>query len=53
MNIRQCLQSDFQEVCDIYNYYIEHTVITFEEEPVSKNIMSQRIKFYPYQGFML
>jgi L-amino acid N-acyltransferase YncA len=46
MNIRQCLQSDSQAICDIYNYYIEHTAITFEEEPLSENIMSQRIKSY-------
>ncbi|KXO09179.1 Phosphinothricin N-acetyltransferase [Moritella sp. JT01] len=46
MNIRECLKSDAKAICDIYNYYIEHTVVTFEEEPVSEAIIFQRIKYY-------
>lgn len=46
MNIRKCLNSDAKAICNIYNYYIEHTVITFEEEPVSEAIISQRITSY-------
>jgi len=46
MNIRQCLQSDSKVICDIYNYYIKHTVITFEEELLTENIILERIKSY-------
>ena len=35
---------DAKQICDIYNYYIENTIITFEEEPVSQNEMEKRIK---------
>mgnify|MGYP003388939064 CR=1 FL=1 len=52
MNIRPCSLSDAKDICDIYNYYIEHTVITFEEKTVSETIISERItnntKHYPW-----
>ena len=32
-----------QRIADIYNYYIENTIITFEEEAISPDIMAQRI----------
>ncbi|QEN04722.1 N-acetyltransferase family protein [Thiospirochaeta perfilievii] len=35
---------DSQQICDIYNHYIEHTDITFEEDPVTVVEMSERIK---------
>ena len=46
MNIRHCVQGDSKAICEIYNYYIEHTAITFEEETVSEAIMSERIGSY-------
>jgi len=46
MNIRPCLQSDGKAICDIYNYYIEHTVITFEETLVTESDICQRIESY-------
>ncbi len=46
MNIRQCELSDSKAICDIYNHYIEHTTITFEETPVSEQIISERINSY-------
>jgi L-amino acid N-acyltransferase YncA len=46
MNIRPCTYNDSNAISDIYNYYIEHTVVTFEEQPVSELIISQRIKAY-------
>jgi phosphinothricin acetyltransferase len=36
--------SDAQQIADIYNYYIESTVITFEEELVSVQEIESRIK---------
>ena len=41
--IRPIKISDAQAVCDIYNYYIENTVISFEYEKVSLDDMQARI----------
>jgi L-amino acid N-acyltransferase YncA len=46
MNIRECKHSDSKAICEIYNYYIEHTVITFEEQPVTECVMAERINTY-------
>ncbi len=43
MNIRPCTQQDIAAICAIYNYYIDNTVITFEETPVSIEQMRTRI----------
>jgi phosphinothricin acetyltransferase len=43
---------DAHALCDIYNYYIEHTDITFEENPLETRDMEERIRnisaAYPY-----
>ena len=41
--IRNATIDDAKEICDIYNYYVENTTITFEEEAVSKIEMRERI----------
>ncbi len=41
--IRPATTADAQAICDIYNPYIETTVITFEEVPVDAAAMAQRI----------
>lgn len=45
-------EADIPSICEIYNYYIKNTFITFEEEEVSINEMGYRIKeilkSYPY-----
>lgn len=41
--IRDVVLDDAQQICDIYNYYILNTYITFEEESVSLNEMKNRI----------
>lgn len=33
-------------ICDIYNHYIAHTVITFEEVPITVSEMTRRIDAY-------
>ena len=43
LTIRPCLASDAQALARIYNYYIQHTVITFEEELVSAPVMASRV----------
>ena len=42
--IRSITLNDAAAVCDIYNYYVRDTVITFEEEPVSIQEMKNRIR---------
>ena len=37
------LKSDSQQICQIYNYYIENSGVTFEEQPVNQGIMVERI----------
>lgn len=36
MTIREFQVSDAQDICEIYNYYIEHSSISFEEETLNK-----------------
>lgn len=33
--IRDAQDNDFKAIADIYNHYIRHTVVTFEEEDVA------------------
>ncbi|MBP1665088.1 MAG: N-acetyltransferase family protein, partial [Bacteroidetes bacterium] len=50
--IREINVADASQICGIYNYYIENTVITFELEPVDLAEMTRRIseitKVYPW-----
>ena len=41
--IRLVKRSDAQSICDIYNYYVQNTVVTFEEEAVLQAEMIKRI----------
>ncbi|MBL7930499.1 MAG: N-acetyltransferase [Bacteroidia bacterium] len=41
--IRIATPNDAQRIAEIYNYYITNTTVTFEEEPVSAEIMKERI----------
>jgi L-amino acid N-acyltransferase YncA len=41
--IRSCTVADARAICAIYNPYVQETVITFEEEPVSTAEMARRI----------
>jgi L-amino acid N-acyltransferase YncA len=41
--IRSANLQDAQAICDIYNYYVLHTHINFEEEAVAVHDMEQRI----------
>lgn len=42
--IRNATLKDAQRIADIYNYYIEHTVVTFEETLVTENEIKTRIQ---------
>ena len=41
--IRSVYIEDSEAVCSIYNHYVRNTIITFEETPVSKEEMTDRI----------
>jgi len=42
--IRPVTETDAESIRDIYNYYVEHTVITFEEDLVTVDDIKQRIE---------
>jgi L-amino acid N-acyltransferase YncA len=44
MIIRNVIPDDAHAICAIYNHYVENTVISFEEKPVSENEMKRRIR---------
>lgn len=46
--IREVKLSDAKDICDIYNYYINHTIVTFEENEVTLSEMEDRIKGITY-----
>jgi len=52
LRIRPVEAADAAAICDIYNHYIEHTTITFEEVQLSPGEMAARIeactKTYPW-----
>ena len=41
--LRRCTAEDAAQICDIYNYYVRETVVTFEESPVPEADMARRI----------
>jgi L-amino acid N-acyltransferase YncA len=46
MGIRACEEKDISSICEIYNFYIKNTVITFEETPLSELEMLVRVQSY-------
>ena len=42
--IRHANLEDAQAICDIYNYYVLNTIVTFEEDIVLADDMADRIK---------
>ncbi len=44
MQLRRVLIEDAPNICEIYNYYVTHSICTFEEEPVSIPEMENRIR---------
>ncbi len=49
--IRTVTEDDAAELCDIYNYYIENTFISFEEKLISIDQMQDRINKLLADGF--
>jgi len=53
MIIREAQLSDACRIAEIYNYYIENTIVVFEETKISEEAMSQKMrnilsKAYPF-----
>ena len=42
--IRNAKPEDAQAICDIYNYYVLNTIVTFEEDIVLADDMAERIR---------
>jgi len=42
--IRPCKTSDATDIADIYNHYIQHTTVTFDEKPITTEEIAHRIK---------
>ena len=51
MKIRKVTLEDANEICRIYNYYVDNTAITFETAAVRECEMQQRIKGFLDEGF--
>lgn len=49
--IRKVEPKDAAAIAEIYNYYIEHTIITFETSPVNVREMKERISEITGDGF--
>ena len=41
--IRAATSADAEAICPIYNHYVTHTIVTFEELPVSPAEMRSRM----------
>lgn len=52
MEIRPCEPRDYPAICAIHNFYIEHTVINFEEAPLELEDIEERVlactRSYPW-----
>lgn len=44
LSLRKAHSGDYQSIADIYNYYIENTVITFEEASISAVDIAARVE---------
>lgn len=42
--IRQAHLSDAKAITEIYNHYVSHTIVTFEEEPIKVSNMEELMK---------
>lgn len=50
MIIRTVQSSDSDAIAAIYNHYVRHTTITFEEDNVSQTVMAERIDYLAKSG---
>lgn len=54
--IRQIKTEDINQICNIYNHYIKNTMITFEEQLITEEVMKSRVseitENYPWIVFV-
>src|SRR5678809_167781 len=43
VSVRSALARDADHIARIYNYYVQNSVVTFEEEPVGSEVIASRI----------
>lgn len=50
--IRTAATNDIYSICSIYNHYVQNTIVSFEEQPLSfpemENRIAEGIKTYPW-----
>ena len=46
MLVRPCEEQDMPAICEIYNYYIKNTTITFEEDELDVYAIKARVEAY-------
>lgn len=53
VSVRNCTSNDIPHIRDIYNYYVlkDGDLVTFEEEPVSEDLMLRRLESKVADGF--
>ncbi|MBX2846981.1 MAG: GNAT family N-acetyltransferase [Acidiferrobacterales bacterium] len=49
--IRNVSESDIEQLTAIYNYYIEHSIATFEEQLIAANEMQSRVRNIEQDNF--
>ncbi|MDR1884051.1 MAG: GNAT family N-acetyltransferase [Prevotella sp.] len=49
--IRDVTPDDAKRIAEIYNYYVEKTIVTFEYDPVSEQDIKERIRKASGKGF--
>lgn len=49
--VRPVKARDAAAICTIYNHYVDHTIVTFEESPVSAGEMKARIRLIASMNF--
>ena len=52
MNIRKATPTDARAICNIYNYYVENTVVTFETASISESEGKERISDTINSGYL-
>jgi phosphinothricin acetyltransferase len=43
LRVREVAPADAEALAAIYNHYVQHTLVTFEEEPVSSDVFALRV----------
>jgi phosphinothricin acetyltransferase len=50
VSVRAAKSSDCYEICEIYNFYIQNSVVTFDEQPLSVKSWEEKLDYLEKQG---